>query len=715
MQNTFETFDTYIDIFTPSQRSSVVSYLIALGLIFGALSIRLAMAPTEAGIPFLTFFPAVTLAVLLGGLGPGLFVLLTCSILASWMFIPPFNSFSFTLNSSVIWANVVFWLEGTAVIAVVEAMYRQRSNFVNTSNLLVQLRTAKQELQLSASLFDVQESIMITDAHGVFLRVNQAFTESTGYSAEDVAGKTPRILQSGHHDATFYTEMWECIRRTGNWQGEIWDKRKNGEIYPKLLTITAIKAPNGTVTQYIGSHIDITERKADADKIKQLAFYDPLTGLPNRQLMLDLLQHAFVSSQRSGREGALLFIDLDNFKVLNDTLGHDIGDLLLQQVAQRLQSSVGEVCTLARLSGDEFLVILEDLSEQPIEAAAQTRIVGEKILAVLGQPYQLGSHEFHCTASIGAAIFSDHKLSYEELLKRVDIAMCQAKMAGRNTLKFFNPEMQEIINTRASLEKELRKALENQEFHLHYQVQVDSSANFLGAEALIRWIHPERGLVSPVQFIPLAEETGLILPIGQWVLETACAQIKVWEKNEFTRALILSINVSAKQFRQVDFVPKVKETILRYAINPKLLKLELTESMLLHDIEDIIKTMSVLKEFGVGFSLDDFGTGYSSLQYLKRLPINQLKIDQSFVRDLATDSDDKAIVRTIIAMAHGLKLNVIAEGVETQDQRQILLSKGCTHYQGYLFSKPVPIEEFEVLIKKGRAGYVRNIVLHEIS
>jgi diguanylate cyclase (GGDEF)-like protein/PAS domain S-box-containing protein len=694
MQNILEAVDSYIDVITPSRRSTATSYSIALALIIGALSIRFAIAPTEAGLPFLTFFPAVTLAVLLGGLGPGLFALITCSILASWMFIPPFNSSSFTFNSGVIWVNIVFWLEGIAVIAVVEAMYRQRSNYVNTSNLLAQLNTAKQELQLSASLFDVQESIMITDAKGVIQRVNQAFTESTGYSAEEVLGKTPRILQSGRHDATFYAEMWECIRRTGNWQGEIWDKRKNGEIYPKLLTITAIKAASGTVTHYIGSHIDITERKATAEQIKRLVFYDTLTGLPNRRMMLDLLHHAFASSQRSGREGALLFIDLDNFKVLNDTLGHDIGDVLLKQVAQRLQSGFGEVGTFSRLSGDEFLMILEDLSEHPIEAAAQTQVVGEKILAILGKPYQLGPHEFHCTASIGAAIFSDHKVSYEELLKRVDIAMCQAKLAGRNTLRFFNNQMQEIISARASLEKELRKALENHQLHLHYQIQVDSSANALGAEALIRWIHPERGLVSPVQFIPLAEETGLILPIGQWVLETACNQLKIWEQEALTRALILSVNVSAKQFRQVNFVANVKETVLRHAINPKLLKLELTESMLLDNIKDIINTMSVLKEFGVGFSLDDFGTGYSSLQYLKRLPIDQLKIDQSFVRDLVTDNDDKAIVRTIIAMAHSLKLNVIAEGVETEDQRQILLAKGCTNYQGYFFGKPMPIEQF---------------------
>jgi diguanylate cyclase (GGDEF)-like protein len=400
-----------------------------------------------------------------------------------------------------------------------------------------------------------------------------------------------------------------------------------------------------------------------------------------------------------------MFIDLDNFKTLNDTLGHDIGDILLQQVAKRLESCVREGDTVARLGGDEFVVMLEDLSEQAIEAAEQTETVGNKILAMLNQPYQLAAHEYRNTPSIGATLFNDNRQTTDELMKQADIAMYQAKKAGRNTLRFFDPQMQETVNAHAALEGELRKAYESKQFQLYYQIQVggiqaDGAHLTLGAEALIRWIHPERGVVSPIDFISMAEETGLILPIGEWVLETACAQIKTWEQDALTSELILAVNISAKQFLQPDFVAQVHAVIQRHAINPKRLKLELTESLLLENIDDTIATMSALNGIGVQFSLDDFGTGYSSLQYLKLLPLNQLKIDQSFVRDIALDSSDRAIVRTIIAMADSLNLNVIAEGVETEEQLKLLLNKNCIHYQGYLFGKPVPIEQFEALLKQ---------------
>jgi diguanylate cyclase (GGDEF)-like protein/PAS domain S-box-containing protein len=562
-------------------------------------------------------------------------------------------------------------------------------------------KQAQADLRIAATAFESYACMLITDANNVIMRVNQAFTAITGYTDEEVIGKNPRILSSGRQDANFYATMWKSINKTGVWEGEIWNRRKNGEIYPERLTITSVKDQNGLIINYVASFVDITSQKADEENIQHLAFYDPLTGLPNRRLLIDRFHQAFASSARSGREGALLFIDLDNVKSLNDTLGHDIGDLLLQQTAQRLESCTREVDTVARLGGDEFVVMLEDLSEQPIEAATQTEAVGEKILAMLNQPYQLDTHEYHSTASIGATIFSDHGQSGEELLKRADIAMYQAKKAGRNTLRFFDPKMQDILNARASLESELRKALENQQFHLYYQIQVDSSHRPLGAEALIRWIHPLRGTVSPAQFIPLAEETGLILPIGQWVLETACTQIKAWEQEVLTRDLVLAVNVSAKQFHQADFVAQVQAAVQRLGINPMRLKLELTEGMLLDKIEDTITTMNILSEIGIQFSLDDFGTGYSSLQYLKRLPLDQLKIDQSFVRDIGTDSNDRAIVSAIIAMTQSMKLSVIAEGVETKEQRQFLLDEGCNHYQGYLFGKPVPIEQFEAMLKQG--------------
>jgi len=467
------------------------------------------------------------------------------------------------------------------------------------------------------------------------------------------------------------------------------------------MTCAPSRDGDGNIEGGIAIVQDISERKQAEDKIKNLAFYDPLTELPNRRLLLDRLQQALASSARSGKEGALLFIDLDNFKALNDTLGHDMGDLLLQQVAQRLTLCMREDDTVARLGGDEFVVMLEDLGEEDVEAAEQTEVIGEKILATLGKPYQLVAHEYRCTPSIGVTLFKGHQLEKEELLKQADIAMYQAKKAGRNTVRFFDQQMQDVVTARVLLEGELRKAIEKQQFLLHFQVQVDRSNKPLGAEALLRWQHPTRGLVSPDQFIRVMEETDLILPVGQWVLHSACAQLKAWQQNAQTRHLSLALNVSATQLHQADFVAQVQAAVQRHDINPVLLKLELTESMLLKNIEDTIKTMSALKEIGVQFSLDDFGTGYSSLQYLSRLPLDQIKIDRSFVRDIASDSSDREIVGIIIAMAQNLYLDVIAEGVATEEQRQFLMGTGCFHFQGYLFGAPVPIAQFEALLPQG--------------
>ena len=471
--------------------------------------------------------------------------------------------------------------------------------------------------------------------------------------------------------------------------------------------------------RFIGVSFNINDRKCREDELRlinlklalqneqlermnialqSLSTSDPLTRLPNRRLLLERLQQALVSRMRTGQAGALLFIDIDNFKTLNDTLGHDKGDLMLQQAAKRLESCVRESDTIARIGGDEFVVMLEHLSKAPLEAAAQTEAVGEKIRETLDQPYHLDSYEYHCSSSIGATLFNRDSQTVEELLKQTDIAMYQAKKAGRNALRFFDPQMQTAIDVRTSLEAGLRKAIDRNEFQLFYQIKVDGLFQPVGAEGLIRWIHPEHGLILPSQFIPLAEETGLIQPIGQWVLETACSQLKAWRENPLTRHLILSVNISAKQFRQTDFVGQVKAVLQRHAVNPGLLKLELTEGMLLDNVNDIVAAMKTLNEIGVRFSLDDFGKGYSSLQYLKQLPLDQLKIDRSFVRNLVDNNSDKAIVRTIIAMARSLNLDVIAEGVETEAQKNLLKKKGCEIFQGYLFGKPVPIEQFETLL-----------------
>ena len=566
--------------------------------------------------------------------------------------------------------------------------------------VVIRLRHQSNQLKLAASVFDTaSDGITITDKKGKILQVNPAFLAVTGYAREEILGQNPRMLQSGRQTQEFYEKMWRSINDTGQWQGEIWNRRKNGMEYPEWLTITAVKDDHGMVTNYVGAFRDITLSKAAEDEIKHLAFYDTLSGLPNRRLLLDRLHHALASSARSGREGALLFIDLDNFKTINDTLGHYIGDLLLQQVSHRIEACVREGDTVARLGGDEFVVMLEDLSEHSLDAAAQTKLVAEKILASLNSPYKLAEHDCRNTPSIGATLFSNHQQSVDVLMKQADIAMYQAKKAGRNTLRFFDQQMQASINERAVLERELNLAVENKQFKLYYQIQVDNDRKPLGAEALIRWIHPVRGMVSPAAFIPLAEESGLILAIGQIVLDTACSQLKAWQEKALTEKLTLSVNVSAKQFQETAFVDKVRAAVAFNQINPMLLKIEPTESVLLENIEETIVTMNKLKALGVRFSLDDFGTGFSSLQYLKRLPLDQLKIDQSFVRDISTDSSDKAIVSTIIGMAQRLGLDVIAEGVETEEQRQFLHFSGCNKYQGYLFGKPMPIEQFEAQLK----------------
>ena len=560
-----------------------------------------------------------------------------------------------------------------------------------------ELAAVAADLRVSAIAFETHEAIIITDCQPKILRVNKAFQDITGYTAEEVIGQNPNLLKGERKPVTFYEEMWGAIFRDGQWSGEMLDRRKNGEVFPAWLTITGVTAPDGTLTHYVGSFFDITDRKKAEQDIHQLAFFDPLTRLPNRRLLLDRLQHALASSARSGRYGALMFIDLDNFKTINDTKGHDCGDILLIEAARRLQSCVREGDTVARLGGDEFVVMLEDIKGEAKHAAALADEVGEKILAALNRPYLIREHEFHNTASIGINLFVDRSTSADELLKYADIAMYQAKAAGRNALRFFDPEMQTILEARTSLEADLRQALAGQQFRLYYQAQVDDTGRVHGAEALVRWIHPQRGMVPPIQFIPLAEESSLILDIGQWVLETACRQLAVWSNDAQKSGLVLAVNVSAQQFKLRDFVGKVAATIREHHVEPSRLKLELTESVVLDDLTDVVKKMQELKALGVGLSMDDFGTGYSSLSYLKQLPLNQLKIDRSFVRDIVTDPSDAIMVRTIIDMAHNFRLSVIAEGVETEAQLAFLRQHGCMMYQGYLFSKPVPIEDFEVL------------------
>ncbi|MDO9052712.1 MAG: EAL domain-containing protein [Gallionella sp.] len=565
---------------------------------------------------------------------------------------------------------------------------------------ITERRRSGEAMRIAAATFETQEAILITDPESTILRVNQAFQEITGYSTEEVVGNNPRMLQSGRHDRAFYQAMWSALLDTGKWSGEIWDKRKSGEIYPKSMTITAVYDDQHRVTHYVAVFRDISNRKKSEQKIHQLAFYDPLTRLPNRRLLLDRLQQAMVVSMRSGLHGALMFLDMDHFKTINDTQGHAVGDLLLIEVAHRLQACVREGDSVARLGGDEFVVLLEDLSAEVDAAVNRAELIAEKMRAALNKPYTIRDYQCNTSPSIGISLFCGQTESVEDLLMHADVAMYQANSSGRNAIRFFDPKMQTALDARAVMDADMRHALEGRQFILYYQVQVDGRGKATGAEVLLRWQHPDRGFVFPDQFIPLAEETGLIVPIGQWVLETACSQLKLWQKNALTRDLTLAVNVSAKQFRQADFVAQVQRTLLESGAKPSQLKLELTESTVLENVDDTIAKMREIKILGVDFSMDDFGTGYSSLQYLKRLPLNQIKIDKSFVIDIATDPNDAAIVQTIIAMTQAMGLNVIAEGVETVAQRDFLDKNGCHAFQGYLFSKPVPLADFHALLDK---------------
>ena len=569
-----------------------------------------------------------------------------------------------------------------------------------TERIRIEDSLKQKERYQRALLDNFPFAVWLKDVESRFLSVNTGFVRTFGK-------KDPAELIGRNDFDIAPHDMAEGYRADDR---EVMASRQTKSVEELILTegerkwFETVKAPvigdNGELLGTVGFARDITERKTTDEEIKRLAFYDSLTHLPNRRLLHDRLKHALASSTRSGKPVAVLFIDLDNFKTLNDTLGHHVGDLLLQQVADRLSACVREGDTVARLGGDEFVVVLEDLSNALYEAATHAENVGEKILASLNQPYDLAGHPCASTPSIGIALFADPETTIDELMKRADVAMYQAKDAGRNTLRFFDPEMQAAVAARVALEADLREGLELAQLLLHYQVQVDGTGRVTGAEALVRWQHPKRGLVSPAEFIPLAEETGLILPLGDWVLATACHQLVAWARQPETAHLTLAVNVSARQFRRKDFVRQVRTILEGSGAKPQQLKLELTESLLLEDVEDIIAKMNALKGLGVSFSLDDFGTGYSSLAYLKRLPLDQLKIDQSFVRDILTDPNDAAIARTIVALAESLGLAVIAEGVETKAQREFLASAGCHACQGYLFGRPLPAEAFGELIRR---------------
>ncbi|MBG9388405.1 sensor domain-containing protein [Caenimonas aquaedulcis] len=563
---------------------------------------------------------------------------------------------------------------------------------------------------LEGSIARLNDIVIITEA-GPFsapgpriVFVNEAFERRTGYTPQEVMGKTPRLLQGPN---TQRKELDRIRAAMEQWQPvrvDLINYKKNGEPFWVDLEVSPVWDKERRLTHWVAVGRDITERKMAEEKIQYLAFYDALTQLPNRQLLLDRLERALSDPDRS-HEGALMFIDLDNFKVLNDTLGHQKGDQLLQQVAERLRSCVARGDTVARLGGDEFVILLENSGTKPFRPAEGARIVSERILAKLGEPYLLSGYLHHSTCSIGVTLFGRTvPLSVSELLKQADLAMYQAKAAGRNAVCFFDPEMQATATENAALATDLRQAWREGQFLIDYQPQVGADGRMTGVEALLRWRHPQRDMVPPSHFISTAEETSLIIPIGHWVLQQACAQLAEWSKREDRKHLSIAVNVSVRQFRHPDFVDEVMTVVRESGIAPHKLKLELTESLLADGIEVTVAKMGNLKAMGVTLSLDDFGMGYSSLSYLKRLPLDQLKIDREFVKDILTDANDAAIAKTIIGLAQSLGLGVIAEGVETPEQRAFLAKQGCDEFQGFLFCKPLPIEELESFMDSLESG-----------
>lgn len=559
------------------------------------------------------------------------------------------------------------------------------------------------ELRIAAAAFETQQGMIITDEFNRILRVNQAFSAITGYSSDEAVGQRTSLLSSGRQSVAFYQSMWQQLKAEDRWQGEIWNRRKNGEIFPEWLSISAVRNTQGQVINYVASIDDTSERKAAEERIQHLAFFDGLTDLPNRSLLLDRLQHVLDGCVRSGECAALMFLDLDGFKNINDLHGHHIGDKVLCLAAARLNGAVRVSDTVARLGGDEFVVLLEHLNKQPEQAAMQVEHVTTLLLATLSEPYQIDGLELRSSASIGVTLFNDSSCSIDELMQRADLSMYEAKAAGKNTVRFFDPRMQEAISERLNLEQDIRRGLMSEEFIPYLQPQLDDKGCLVGAEVLARWQHPQRGLLSPAAFVEVAELAGLIETLDLQMLQKACHQLALWSHQSATASLSLSVNLSARLLYKPNFVERVLQILEQSGADPHRLKLELTETLLLDDLPCAVARICELKAHGIRFSIDDFGTGYSSLAYLQQLSLDQLKIDQSFVRELPGDTNSLAIIRAICALANSLQLEVIAEGVETNEQYIALLELGCRSFQGYLFGRPMPLMELERLIPTNTA------------
>ncbi|MEE9355269.1 MAG: EAL domain-containing protein [Methylococcaceae bacterium] len=575
----------------------------------------------------------------------------------------------------------------------------QKQKMMGTIVDITERKKMEAEIRLAAKSFETHEAIMITDKKARIVKVNKAFTEITGYQPEEVLGKTHSFLIPEQKSFKYYRKMRKKLLETNRFDGVIWGRRKNGNPYPQRITVTAIEDEYKEISHYLSFFSDITKQKKYESKIRHLAFYDSLTKLPNRRLLLNRLKKELAAAQRNQLFGVLLFLDLDHFKLLNDALGHHIGDELLIRVARRIIQCIRQEDTAARLGGDEFVVMLPGRSFSVEESLEHAFTVAEKILSTLRTPFDLVGHQHHITPSIGITVFPENNASPNEILKQADTAMYQAKSDGRNSICFFKPEMQEKVNTRLRIEEELREAITQGNLTLSYQPQITAEGQCNSAEALLRWVNSDNEALSLANYIAIAEESGLILPLGAWIINEACRQLNRWNNNGI-KLIHLAVNVSPRQFHERDFVEKTKKAIHKHKINPRQLAIEITESVLISNLEDTIEKMKSLKKLGVKIAIDDFGTGYSSLSYLKKLPLNQLKIDQSFVHDIDKDPNSAVIVETIVAMAKHLGLNVIAEGVETEAQKQFLLQKDCQLFQGYYFSKPLTAKQFEAFLSK---------------
>jgi len=589
-------------------------------------------------------------------------------------------------NGSHFWAKATFGALRNANDEI--------TGYISLKEEITQLKESEKHLRLAASVFETAtEALVVTGTDKKIKRVNQAFSIITGYSSDEAVGQTPAMLQSGRHDKSFYNTMFNSLEENGAWQGEIWNRRKNGEIYPEWLRISEIRDSYGNLEGYVGLFSDITKRKQNESLIHHQANFDALTGLPNRNLFRDRLTHAIDLAEKNNKYAALLFIDIDRFKYVNDTLGHSFGDQLLQDIANRLTHNLQKPRTVARFGGDEFIVILPDESNLHFVESTVN-----KILKDLEQPYLLDGNQIFASASIGVAVYPFDGKDTETLLRKADNAMYKAKDKGRNNFQFFTMEMDNEAQQRQELEHDLRQAIEKKQLFLVYQPIIDPvTGTIINAEALIRWQHPEKGLISPVQFIPLAEEVGLIIPIGEWVLREACNEALRW-KSFSSKPPGVSINLSSIQFQKQDIPALVKTILAETHLPPERLTLEITESLLVDDDNETLKQLQEIRALGIGLSIDDFGTGYSSLSYLKKFPVSTLKIDRSFIMGLPDNSEDEALVSAILAMANSLNLTVVAEGVETQEQAELLKRKGCQYVQGYYFSKPLAKEAFEGLL-----------------